>query len=289
MLETNKDFKAIPFGWMRAIMLLVSYVLLMYVLFAVLGKWLLGNGSNDYLLLAFNVGCSLVAALVTVIGFTKFADKLPLSSLGLSFEKNNTVINSLTGMAAALFVLACGSFILLIFGHLKILERDWLPLPLVIYLFIMLCVAVAEELVFRGYILRNLMGSFNPIISLLISSLLFAGLHVMNSHFNVMAFLGIFSAGMLIGVNYIFTKNIWYAVAFHFLWNFFQGPILGYPVSGIAINSQFIQDLQGPDWLTGGAFGYEASVFVILLNTAVFLFLYKQYSTKFRISNLPKF
>ncbi|MDA3614319.1 CPBP family intramembrane glutamic endopeptidase [Polluticaenibacter yanchengensis] len=289
MLETNKEFKAIPFGWMRAIMLLVTYVLLLFVLNALFGKLILRNAENDYLLLGYNVGCSLVAAVISVLVFTKFADKQPLRVLGLSVERHNTVINSLTGMAAALFVLACGSFILLIFGHLKILERDWLPVPLVIYLFIMLGVALAEELVFRGYILRNLMGSFNPVIALLISSLLFAGLHVMNNHFNVMAFLGIFSAGMVIGVNYIFTKNIWYAVVFHWLWNFFQGPILGYPVSGIAINSQFIQDLQGPDWLTGGAFGYEASVFVILLNTAIFLFLYKQYSTKFKVSHLPNF
>jgi len=78
---------------------------------------------------------------------------------------------------------------------------------------------------------------------------------------------------MLLGINYIFTKNLWYGIFFHVAWNFYQGSILGYKVSGVPLKSLFEQELNGNYLLTGGSFGFEGSVITSVLYLLAFLLL----------------
>jgi hypothetical protein len=100
----------------------------------------------------------------------------------------------------------------------------------------------------------------NRWIALAITSLLFALLHAFNPNITWLALLNIFLAGFVMGIVYVYTGNLWFAIAFHFSWNFFLGPILGYEVSGLPLESLLQQSIHGPDWLTGGEFGLEGSV-----------------------------
>lgn len=115
----------------------------------------------------------------------------------------------------------------------------------------MALVAFAEELVFRGYILNNLLQSMNKWTALIISSLLFTLFHLSNPDISLLALLNIFLSGLMLGINYIFTKNLWFAILLHFSWNFYEGPILGYKVSGLTLESLLQQELTGNPILTG--------------------------------------
>ena len=102
-------------------------------------------------------------------------------------------------------------------------------------------------------------------------------------HFNLIAFINIFIAGVLLGINYIYTKNLWFAIFFHFSWNFFQGPVLGFQVSGIELPTLLQQNSNGSILLTGGKFGLEASWLVTIAMSLTVLILYfifqKKYNT----------
>ncbi|HLY72355.1 MAG TPA: CPBP family intramembrane glutamic endopeptidase, partial [Puia sp.] len=144
-------------------------------------------------------------------------------------------------------------------------------------------IAFIEEIVFRGYILNNLMQSFNKWIALLISASLFALAHSLNPGSNLLSVGGLFLAGILLGINYIYTKNLWFAIFFHLGWNFLQGPVLGYKVSGINLPALLEQEIKGDPSITGGDFGFEASMINILLLLIAISVLYFIYEKKFKI------
>jgi hypothetical protein len=129
-------------------------------------------------------------------------------------------------------------------------------------------VSFTEELICRGYILNNLMQSMNKWLALALSSLVFAAFHSANPDVSIMSIINIYIAGLLLGINYIYTRNLWFSIFFHFVWNVFQGPVLGYDVSGLHLPGMLQQTLNGPDLLTGGPFGFEGSLICPLLTLA---------------------
>lgn len=93
-------------------------------------------------------------------------------------------------------------------------------------------VALTEELLVRGYVLSNLMDSMDKYWALVISSVIFSILHGGNPSFGWLPALELFLAGILFGIPYLYTQNLWFPIALHFSWNFFQGTVLGFKVSG---------------------------------------------------------
>ena len=113
--------------------------------------------------------------------------------------------------------------------------------------------------------MSNFFDSMNKYIALIISSLLFAVMHLANANVTVLSFVNIFLAGVLLGIYYVHKRNLWLPISLHFSWNFFQGPIFGFEVSGVDVTGVIIQDIHGPDLITGGTFGFEGSVIATLL------------------------
>jgi membrane protease YdiL (CAAX protease family) len=138
-------------------------------------------------------------------------------------------------------------------------------------------VAVVEELLFRGIVFRlveELTGTWGAMV---ISGLLFGGLHLANSDATVWGALAIaVEAGLMLGACYAATRTLWMPIGLHFGWNFALSGIFGVTVSG---NDDMPAGLlhgvlSGPEAITGGGFGPEASVFAILVcavPTVVFL------------------
>ncbi len=135
----------------------------------------------------------------------------------------------------------------------------------------MLLVGFYEELFSRGYHLKNMMegyrfgkdttGTRAAVLSLLTSSVIFVLMHAGNPGFKVTALLGITIAGLLLGIPYLMTGRLGYSIGLHFSWNFAQGGIFGFPVSGLPFRESIIQSrVNGPEWLTGGSFGPEAGL-----------------------------
>ena len=130
-----------------------------------------------------------------------------------------------------------------------------------------LLVALFEEILMRGYILGRLLHTrMNKFLSLFISSALFALLHIFNPEIDFLPMLNLLLAGMLLGASYLYTKNLCFPISLHLFWNWIQGPVLGYEVSGNNfISSMLTLHLPEDNVLNGGAFGFEGSLICTVL------------------------
>jgi membrane protease YdiL (CAAX protease family) len=122
----------------------------------------------------------------------------------------------------------------------------------------------------------------NKWIALGISSALFAAYHAITPGIHTLAFANLFLAGMLLGVNYIFTKNLWFSFMLHVGWNFFEGPILGFRVSGASFPSLFQAEPNGDLFITGGDYGLGGSMPMTLLLLIALLVLAWAFERKYQ-------
>jgi membrane protease YdiL (CAAX protease family) len=274
-------------GWIRALLYAIAAFFILQV-FQWLGLMLVekisGNreaDTNDSLenfLLTYG-SLSAGVFLFTWL-FRKFIDRKSFKSLGFEWRgSNDALIGFFTGPA----ILGLGSLILVIAGYLSFIDAGWHTYPLFIELLIFLLAAFTEELLVRGYFLNNLMQSINKWIALLLSSVLFAFLHGANPGISVVALLNIFGAGFFLGINYIYTKNLWYGIFLHFSWNFFQGAVLGYEVSGFDFVSILQQTLNGPVIYTGVPFGFEGSIVCLALLILATVYLAFVFSRRYGV------
>ena len=131
--------------------------------------------------------------------------------------------------------------------------------------------ALAEELAVRGYVLTVLRDVWKPQAAVLVTSALFAALHLLNPAPTPLTTLSVGLAGVLLASVRLATQSLYAAAAAHFAWNFVQAAILHTPVSGIVLSETGYRTADaGPAWLTGGAWGPEggaAAVAAMLVAT----------------------
>ncbi|HEX3809233.1 MAG TPA: CPBP family intramembrane glutamic endopeptidase [Rhizomicrobium sp.] len=124
-----------------------------------------------------------------------------------------------------------------------------------------LLAGVGEELIFRGAVYRFFEDGFGTLIALILSGALFGLIHAANPGATVESSAAIaLEAGILLGAAYALTRSLWLPIGLHFGWNFTEGGIFGTAVSGNKSHGLIDATLSGPQLLTGGAFGPEASV-----------------------------
>ncbi|MDE2404530.1 MAG: CPBP family intramembrane metalloprotease [Sphingomonadales bacterium] len=128
---------------------------------------------------------------------------------------------------------------------------------------------VYEELVFRGILFRQIERWLGSGVALALTAAFFGTAHLLNPDATWFAALAIaFEAGILLGAAYMLTRRLWLAVGIHAAWNFTQGWVFSVPVSGGRAPAGLLQVTRhGPDWLTGGAFGLEASAVAMVVAT----------------------
>jgi uncharacterized protein len=133
-----------------------------------------------------------------------------------------------------------------------------------------LSVAMLEELLFRGVLLRITEEVCGTTVAIVVSAVLFGLAHAANpgaTPFTIFALT--VDLGILLSLAYVLTRNIWLAVGIHMTWNFMQGFVVGTEVSGSREPSNlFTTSMTGPDLLTGGNFGIEGSLISILVSLA---------------------
>ena len=124
----------------------------------------------------------------------------------------------------------------------------------------------SEELLTRGYIVGKLLKTERTYVVVIVNSLVFAGLHLMNTGINGLAFINILAFSILLTLLRLRFANLWVASAFHSAWNFAEEPLFGVPVSGGASDALVLKTTShlGFDLINGGSFGFEGG-FVILL------------------------
>ncbi|MCB1025758.1 MAG: CPBP family intramembrane metalloprotease, partial [Acidobacteria bacterium] len=120
-----------------------------------------------------------------------------------------------------------------------------------------------EELVFRGYLFQNMVSGMGLSLAIIASCLIYGLIHAGNPNAGILSSSIIVMFGFLRLYGYLSTKLLWLSIGMHIGWNFYQGPIFGFAASGHKKATLFNITQNGPDWLTGGEFGPEASVIVI--------------------------
>ncbi|MFB6105907.1 MAG: lysostaphin resistance A-like protein [Halobacteriaceae archaeon] len=139
-------------------------------------------------------------------------------------------------------------------------------LPALLVLFV--CVGVYEEVLSRGYQLTNAAEGLRAIgevpavtVATLLTASLFGALHYTNPAASVRSSALVAVGGVFLGLGYVLTGELAVPIGFHVTWNFFQGAVWGFPVSGLAVGTSVVAvDQRGPALFTGGRFGPEAGL-----------------------------
>ena len=191
----------------------------------------------------------------------------------------------LLGVLFGLYIMLLG-FIYLIINE-QIIFKSFLlkPIDLLLSVDVFIFVAVLEELFLRGYVLNNLLTSFNKYTALIISSVIFSLMHAPNPNANVIGLFGVFVAGIFFGLSYIYTKSLWFPIGLHFSWNFFQGTIFGFNVSGKSTYSLIITKMNTRNIWNGGDFGFEGSLIAILFQLFAILIVFVIFKNRLSIQN----
>ena len=227
-------------------------------------------------------GFSLLGSFAALWVATKFIDRKPLMSIGLSVkDKANEM---LIGLGFALAFIGGLFLVLWLIGAINITGYVGFKPGVFIVSIMLFMAAFDEELIFRGYILNNMMDSARSRwIALAGSSLLFALLHSGNTNVwsTWVPMTELFAAGFILGISYTFTKNLWFPTFFHFGWNFFQG-LFGFEISGFNVDSWKIISHENtenvPDIVSGGAFGIEGSVITLSCTIICTYLIFKYYN-----------
>ena len=147
-------------------------------------------------------------------------------------------------------------------GEIRVIKVGFDLGGLVLSWGLMLLVAITEEICVRGFVLGRLLNSgMNKYLALFLSAFLFSILHLFNPNFSMLPFINILLAGLLLGFMYIYTRNLWFPISLHLFWNWLQGPVLGFEVSGADFDKTLLTlNLPTKSILNGGDFGFEDSI-----------------------------
>ncbi|MBB2145000.1 CPBP family intramembrane metalloprotease [Pedobacter sp. LMG 31464] len=148
------------------------------------------------------------------------------------------------------------------------------------YLLYFIIVALFEELMFRTFPLFTFAERYPISITIILNSVLFGLVHLANPGFNALAMLNIALAGALFSTYTLQKRNVSWAIGIHFGWNFTQGILLGYKVSGIDTPGVLFAKPVGQSFLSGGVFGIEGSIFCTIIISILIIWLLVRYKIK---------
>jgi len=288
-------------GWLRAILFMPIWLVIMglvqgigvVLVMVVSGVDMANPDSAEALFgeMSFDSPTMLILTVFSLLGSflalwvaTKFIDRKPLMSIGLSVkDKTNEM---LIGLAFALAFIGGLFAILWLIGAINVTGYVGFKPGVFIVSMMLFMAAFDEELIFRGYILNNMMDATNNRwIALAGSSVLFALLHAGNPSIwsTWVPMTELFAAGFILGISYTFTKNLWFPTFFHFGWNFFQG-LFGFEISGLNVDSWKVINHENtsnvPDIVSGGSFGIEGSVITLSCTIICTYLIFKYYNDK---------
>jgi len=124
-------------------------------------------------------------------------------------------------------------------------------------------VGISEEIFSRGYHLQNLIEGLNLHWALFLSSSIFALMHFFNPSTSLMSTLGLLAAGYFLAYGWVRTRRLWLPIGLHIGWNFFEGNVFGFQVSGLDTFRLLLHTPSGPEYITGGTFGPEAGLIAL--------------------------
>lgn len=176
-----------------------------------------------------------------------------------------------TGWLLGTGILVATALVLALLGYYRVKGLNPDPNLLAPLFVLGLGPGIVEEIISRGILFRVVEEASGTWFALVLSAALFGLGHAANPNATWWSSTAIaVEAGLLLGLAYAWTRSMWFVMALHAAWNFTQGPLLGIPVSGIAVPDSLLESsLTGPVLLSGGEFGAEGSIFAVLICVSV--------------------
>ncbi len=210
--------------------------------------------------------------IISAIFYCKHFEKRNAATLG--FRKKSAGYEYISGLIIGLTMISITVLIGILFNAVEIRLSDTISPGLLLLFFIAFMLqGMGEEALFRGYLMITIAKRSSPWTAVIINSLLFSLFHVMNPNFNIIAFVNIFLFGIFVSVYMLKRGSIWAVGAIHAIWNFAQGNIFGFNVSGISNMSTLFESSysQSGQLISGGSFGPEGGLATTLILTVFIL------------------
>ena len=254
-------------GWLKSLLfiplILISQIIAVIIMCASgFDMSSFGTGKIDLELMIILEYTMTFFMIIMLWAFMKYIDKEPLINIGLQVKGRLKDFNF--GLLIGLLIMGFAYFFLLLINEIVFVNIDFNLNKVLLSIVLFMGVSVFEEIIFRGYVLKNLLESFNPYVALFVSSLFFSLIHGANPNVTLLGLSNIFLAGIFLGASYVFTKNLWFPIALHFSWNFFQA-MFGFKVSGLDSYSIIKFDIIENNYINGGEFGFESSVLSLII------------------------
>lgn len=232
--------------------------------------------------------------IVSSIFYCKHFEKRKASSMG--FVKKGAVPQYLIGTICGFIIFSAIFFICLLMGGVELSGFSGFTSEkigiLVLFFFGYLIQGMGEEVFCRGYLMSSISRRYSLTVGVLVSSLVFALLHIANPGISVLAFVNLFLYGVFAALLMIRFNNIWIAGAFHSLWNFTQGNFYGVSVSGMGGMPSVLVSAQtdAAPLINGGAFGLEGGVCtsIVTFTGIVVLYIMIRQNEKKQVSEKPQ-
>lgn len=212
---------------------------------------------------------------LAIILWARFVEKSPW--LGLGMTKKGAFKDFILGWGIGAAMLITCVLLMWGFGAIRISSVQFSPQLFGEFLVLVLAWSVqgtTEELLTRGWMFSSLSAKYNIPVGALVSSLFFTFLHLGNDGISLIPLLDLTLFAILACLVMLKTGNLWVISGIHAAWNCFQGNVFAFPVSGSQAGQAFISvNTSGPDWLSGGVFGVEGSVFSLIIQGLIIAWL----------------
>jgi membrane protease YdiL (CAAX protease family) len=211
-----------------------------------------------------------VPALVAYLLLTRFVERRrPVELLS-----RRTWLQALAGVGAGALLFSSIVGVLWLLGSYHVVgfnpHANWVTALLMAGL----GAGIGEEIMFRGVLFRVVEEGAGSWVALVVSAVFFGAVHLGNPNATLWSSLAIaIEAGLLFGVIFMVTRSLPICMGLHAAWNFCQGTVYGIPVSGLKADGWLVSTRSGPNWLTGGDFGAEASIVALLICSSLTLTL----------------
>ena len=280
------EFRRVRSGWRFAIFLLSFFILSSVLVLgaaAVLAALPIGFSQGSLLALIVPSTVTLFVAIFLGWLYGRIFEDLPFRALGAWFTKN-WLKDLIFGLIIGVVSIGLATFIAAIFGNLTFQVNNSagtsaILITLAATLLIFTIGAIAEETLFRGYLLQTLSRAQLFYVGAILTAFLFASAHNNNPGASVFSWFNTFLAGIWFAVAYLKTRNLWFPFGLHLAWNWIQGAFLGINVSGLnkLASAPILRVSEtGTQFVTGGDYGIEGGIactIALIFSTALIYFL----------------
>ena len=244
-----------------------------------------GIKSNDMVSIISNI-IQCICLIGSVVLLWKVFEKKPIREMGLVNIKKgykDLVAGLIFGAISMSMVFA----ILLGSNNIQLVSSLTKPsfnIALLMELILFIFVGFDEEMFTRGYCMSVLNQTRKKWVVVGVSSIIFALMHSFNPDMTLLSYLNLFLVGVLFAYMFIKSNNLWLTIGYHITWNFFEGPVFGFQVSGLNMKSIYLVKKPADNIITGGGFGPEGGLVVTFIIILGLIYMWKFYKPTEQIS-----